>query len=118
MQAALPRAVGHHAARELVDDLHLAVDDDVVLIAIEAPQRAQSLLDELAAPRRGAPHAAERVGRALGHLLAGGSYPDLAVRAQDEVLAAAHSAREVDRCAEQLAATPRCERLGDDERRS
>ena len=35
----------HHAAGELVDDDHLAVPDDVVLVALEQPVGAERLLD-------------------------------------------------------------------------
>ena len=49
VQAVLPRAVGHDAAGVLVDDLHLAVGDDVVLVALKDMQSAEGLPDELLA---------------------------------------------------------------------
>ena len=43
VQPALPGAVGHQAAGVLVDDLHLAVAHEVVLVALEEVQRGQRL---------------------------------------------------------------------------
>jgi hypothetical protein len=43
VQAALPGAVGHHAAGGLVDDLHLALDHHVLLVALVQVQRRQRL---------------------------------------------------------------------------
>jgi hypothetical protein len=45
MQAVAVAAALHHAAGELVDDDELAVLDDIVLVALEQPVRAQRLVD-------------------------------------------------------------------------
>jgi NAD(P)H-hydrate repair Nnr-like enzyme with NAD(P)H-hydrate dehydratase domain len=45
MQAFGEAAARHHAAGELVDDDHLAIADDVVLVALEQLVRAQRLVD-------------------------------------------------------------------------
>ncbi len=45
VQALGVAAARHHAAGELVDDHHLAVADDVVLVALEQRVRAQGLVD-------------------------------------------------------------------------
>ncbi len=45
MQAVGPAASGHEASGELVDDDHLAVLDDVVLVALEQDVRLEALLD-------------------------------------------------------------------------
>ena len=49
VHAALPRAVGHDAPGVLVDDLHLAVGDDVLHVAVEQVERGKRLLNEFLA---------------------------------------------------------------------
>ena len=62
VQAALPAAALQHAAGVLVDDLHLAVDDDVVLVAVEEVLGPQRLAHEMFAAPRHAPDAPQAFG--------------------------------------------------------
>src|SRR3546814_5557469 len=55
MQPALPRPVGHHAAGRFVDDLHFAVRDDIVAVALIKAQRGDCLRRQFLARLADAP---------------------------------------------------------------
>src|SRR6185503_2288476 len=71
VEALLPGPTVEHASRELVDDLHLAFVDEIMLIALEEMQRAQRLDDELVPITRVAPQTHAVLGPRLETLLAG-----------------------------------------------
>ena len=68
VQPVLPRAVGHHAAGVLVDDLHLAVAHQVLLVAVEEVQRGERLAARsargAAAPRQTPPSGSRQLAQA------------------------------------------------------
>jgi hypothetical protein len=61
MQAALPGAIGHHPAGGFIDDLHLVVTDDVMLVAMKEQESAQSPGDQLFTASCGGPNAFHRL---------------------------------------------------------
>src|SRR5262249_14431012 len=64
VQATFPRAIGHDSPGGFVHDLHLAISDNVVLIAPEQDQRSKCLLHQLFAGTNGRPYAG-KIGREL-----------------------------------------------------
>ena len=116
VQAALPGAVGHQAPGVLVDDLHLALAHEVVLVALEHVQRGERLAHELLAPARPLPDPAQVLGDALQRLLAG--VGDLDALLADAVVGLAQRAGDLERVAVHLLARAALRAGRQDERRA
>ena len=71
MQTVFPRAIGHRASGGLINNVYLAVNDDVLAVRKVQVQRRQRLLNHLFACTAKAPHATELLRQANDRLAAG-----------------------------------------------
>ncbi len=86
VQALFPTAIGHGAAGIFVDDLHLAVGQDVMPVTLEQVERGQRLADELLAGMAGAEQAGKARAALGDHFAAGIGQQQRAARGVENVM--------------------------------
>src|SRR5262249_50895571 len=90
MKSSLPGAICHHASRVLVNDLHFAARDNVMLVLVEEMECCESLPDQLLSGTLGTPDAGDPAGLITKPLLPPPAQQDLIFLGRNTIVLAPH----------------------------
>src|SRR5262245_30393937 len=90
MESSLPGAICHHASGVLVNDLHFAGRDNVMLVLVEEMECCERLPDQLLSCTLGTPDTREPAGLITKHVLTPPAQQDLIFLGRNTIMLASH----------------------------